>query len=179
MKFVPLSDTTLRLLVLDDPWLKRVFQGVIRSDHLPRHPSRTTRAAYIVNTDLTGEPGRHWLGLWKENEVCEVLDSYSLPLTTYDAPDLMDWLDQPPHWIRSERTLQALNSAACGYYALMFVKDRVRGHSMLQFVQSFSPVDLVTNDRRVGQSIRQWIVDELPGSRQSNVTHRQTKPLLS
>ena len=65
----------------------------------------------------------------------------------------MEWLDRWPHWIRSERTLQALNSAACGHYALTFLKDRVRGYSMLHFVQSFSLVDLVANDRRVGQYV--------------------------
>ena len=117
MEFVPLSDTTLRLLALDDPWLKRVFQGVVPSDRLPRRPSRTTRATYIVNTDPTGEPGRHWLGLWTEDDICEVFESYGLPLTSYDAPELMEWLDHWPHWIRSEQTLQALNSAACGHYA--------------------------------------------------------------
>ena len=52
-----------------------------------------------------------------------------------------------PHWIRSERTLQALNSTACE-----------------------SGVDLVGNDRRIGQRVRQWIVDELVDGRQSNVT---------
>ena len=90
MEFVPLSDTTLRLLALDNPWLKRLFRGVVPSDRLPRHPSRTTRAAYIVNIDPAGEPGRHWLGLWTEDDICEVFDSYGLPLTTYDAPELMD-----------------------------------------------------------------------------------------
>ena len=94
MEFVPLSDTTLRFLALDDPWLKRVFRGVVPSDRLPRRPSRTTRAAYIVNTYTAGEPGRHWLGLWTENDVCEVFDSYGLPLITYEAPELMEWLDR-------------------------------------------------------------------------------------
>ena len=86
MELVALSDRQLRALALSDPELKRVFQGVYPSDRLPERPSKTTRDAYIVNTDPAGEPGQHWLALWTEKGVCEVMDSYGLPLTVYDAP---------------------------------------------------------------------------------------------
>lgn len=56
MEFVPLSDTALRYLASDDPVLKRFFYGVYPSDMLPDQPPRTTRAAYIVNTDNVGWP---------------------------------------------------------------------------------------------------------------------------
>ena len=61
MEFVSLSDVILRHLALDDLILKRVFHCVHPSDGLLSRPSRTTRAAYIVDTDLRGEPGQHWL----------------------------------------------------------------------------------------------------------------------
>ena len=170
MGFVPLSETTL---ALDDPWLERVFRGVVLADRLPQYPSQITRATYIVNTDPEGEPGRHWLAISTENDVCKVLDSYGLPLTTYGAPDLLEWLDRRPHLLRSEQTLEALNSTACGHYALMFSKDRARGDSMLQFVQKFSLIDLVANDRRAGQCVGQWIIDEPQEGRQTNVTRHQ------
>ena len=83
MEFVPFSDTTLWFLALDDPCLKRVFRGVVPADRLPQNPSRTTQAAYIVNTVPEGDTRRHWLAIWSENNVWEVLDSYGLPLTTY------------------------------------------------------------------------------------------------
>ena len=113
VEFVLLSGTTLRFLALDDPVLKRVFCSVVPSDRLPRKPSRTTRAAYILKTDLVREHRRNCLALWTEHDVCEVLDSYGLPLTAYDAPRLLEWLDHWLHLLRSEQTLQALNSGAC------------------------------------------------------------------
>ena len=58
--------SVLRALALDDPQLRRVFQGVYPADQLPRSPPTTIRAAYIVNTDPAGEPGQRWLGLWTE-----------------------------------------------------------------------------------------------------------------
>ena len=39
MEFVALSDTVLRALALDNPQLRRVFQGVYPADQLPRSPS--------------------------------------------------------------------------------------------------------------------------------------------
>ena len=91
---MPLSDVALRHLALDDPVLKRVFHGVHPSNGLPSRPTRMTQAAYIVNTDPRGEPGQYWLGLWTENGTCEVIDSYGLSLTTYDAPEMETWLEQ-------------------------------------------------------------------------------------
>ena len=37
----------------------------------------------IVNTDKKGRPGKHWIVLWTRDQVCEVMDSYGLPLTIY------------------------------------------------------------------------------------------------
>ena len=47
--------------------------------------------------------------------------------------------------------------------------------TMLEFVQKFSPYDLVANDRRARQYMRHWIVDEMQESngRQSNMTRSE------
>ena len=53
-------------------------------------------------------PGQLWLGVWTEEGVCEVMDSYWLPLTVYEAPGFHEWIVR--HWkyvVRSEKTLQA------------------------------------------------------------------------
>ena len=137
MELVALSDRQLRALAFSDPELKRVFQGIYPSDRLPERPPKTTRGAYIVNTDPAGQPGQHWLGLWTDQGVCEVTDSYGLPLTAYDAPGLHKWIAK--HWkyvVRTDRTLQAYDSRACGHYAFAYLQDRVRGRSLLEFVET-------------------------------------------
>ena len=186
MEFVALSDTVLRYLAKDDPELKRVFWDVVPLDGLPRHPSTTTRAAYIVNTDPAGEPGQHWLAVWTEpSRGCEVFDSYGLPLQTYPAPGLHEWLAQWIPLYRSDMTLQALQSQACGHYALLFLKARARGVSFDEFLANFSPHDLVANDAKVAQQIRALIKEELsevdnavPG-RQGCVTFKENRRTLN
>ena len=97
-----------------------------------------------------------------EKNRCEVMDSYGLPITTYHVPDLERWLKDEWDSVQwNDRTLQALNSTACGHYALMFLKERVRRRTMLEFVQRFSPHDFVANDRAVGRQVRRQIVKEL------------------
>ena len=115
MEFVALSDTVLRALALDDPQLRRVFQGVYPADKLPRSPTKTVRAAYIVNTNPAGEPGQHWLGLWTEQNKCEIFDSYCLPLHVCKDPDLHQWWSQWKYLTRSDITLQAMDSQTCGH----------------------------------------------------------------
>ena len=162
MELVALSDRQLRALALSDPELKRVFQGVYPSDRLPAHPPKTTRGAYIVNTDPAGEPGQHWLGLWTEEGVCEVMDSYGLPLTVYDAPGLHEWIAKHCKYVvRTDRTLQAYDSRACGHYAFAYLQDRVRRRTLLEFVESFRDGDYVWNDHRVGERVRAWIQTKL------------------
>ena len=89
MEFVPLICPIEQLLALDNPWLKRVFDGVVPADRLTKNSARTTQAAYIVNTAPKDKPGWHWLAIWTKNDICEVLDSYGLPLTMYGAPNLL------------------------------------------------------------------------------------------
>ncbi|KAL9969555.1 hypothetical protein ACROYT_G021783 [Oculina patagonica] len=106
--------------------------------------------------------GRHWIALWTNGNVCEVLDSYALPLKVYQtAQPLQDWLDA--HWKYVERngqSLQSLFSQSCGDYALMYLIDRAEGRSMSQFEARFKKHDYVYNDHKVGQMLKQLISKE-------------------
>ena len=90
------------------------------------------------------------------------MDSYGLPLTVYEAPGFHEWIAK--HWkdvVRSDRTLQAYDSRACGHYAFVYLQDRVRRRTLLEFVESFRDADYVWNDHRVGQLVCDWIQTKL------------------
>ena len=152
MEFVALSDTVLPALALDDPQLRRVFQGVYPADQLPRSPPKTVRAAYIFNTDPAGESGQHWLGLWTEQNKCEIFDSYGPPLHVYKDPGLHQWWSQRKYLTRSDITLQAMDGQTCGHYALFFLKARVGRWSI---------DNLVLNDHKVAEDLERVIKREL------------------
>ena len=178
MEFVALSDTVLQALALDDPQLRRVFQGVYPAEKLPQSPTKTVRAAYIVNTDPAGEPGQHWLGLWKEQNKCEIFDSYGLPLHVHKDPELHQWWSQWNYLTRSDITLQATDSQTCGQYVLFFLKARAQGQTYEDFLGRCCTNNLVVNDHKVAQDLRRVIKRELqdevdaPPEGQSNVSRR-------
>lgn len=103
-----------------------------------------------------------------------MFDSYGLPLSTYTDPDLQRWFKQWKHVFQNQDTLQALDSQTCGHYALMYLKTRARGLSMQDFLSQWRGDNLVLNDHRVSQEIRNLIKqdldeeDTLPPSVQTN-----------
>ena len=160
MEFVPLNTRVLNYLARDDTVLKRYFYGTVAADKLPRHPVKQVSTGYIVNTDPVGEPGKHWLAIWTKGNVCEVMDSYGLPLSSYTDPELQRWFKQWKHVVQNQDTLQALDSQTCGHYALIYLKSRARGYSMQDFLSRWRGDNLVLNDR-VSQEIRNLIKQEL------------------
>ena len=56
--------------------------------------------------------------------------------------------------VRTDRTLQAYDSRACGHYAFAYLQDHVRRRTLLEVVESFRDGDYVWNDHRVGERVR-------------------------
>ena len=175
MEFVALSDTVLNHLARQDPDLNKALRGVFPADKLPTVPkTRVLSDAYIVNTDPEGQPGEHWLAIWTRNRVCEVFDSYGLPLSTYKNPQLQAWFKQWKEVITSDHTLQAMDSQTCGHYALLFLKAKARNESFQDFLAQWNSQNLVLSYRRAGEKIQRLIKTQLSrkelSCQQSNVS---------
>jgi len=151
MEFVAL-DTQLNVLADQDPYLKRVYEGTLPCDLLPQRPKK--KAAYIVNTDPAGQPGQHWIALWTQDNVCEVIDSYGLPLEWYGTTQpIVNWISKHwKHWVHNGTSLQGLHSYACGH-CLVYLKMKARGGSLQDFLALFSEHDYVKNDQKVGDMV--------------------------
>ena len=132
MEHVALNNVQLDYLARDDPTLNPVFYGTVACDRLPKSPVKTQPQGYIVNTDPHDQPGQHWLAVWTDGNVCEILDSYALPMDTYvQATPLRDWIVQ--YWkyvVTNGKSLQAISSKSCGDYALLYLKAKARGRTL-------------------------------------------------
>ena len=131
MEEVALSDQQLTYLAQQDPVLKSYFQGVFASDQLPDSPSKRT-SAYIVNTDPHDKPGRHWIAFWTDQGICEIMDSYALPLQYYQARPLERWTKKWKYIVSNGRPLQSLAIKSCGH-CLFYLKAKAKGYSMQDF----------------------------------------------
>ena len=117
-----------------------MFYGTVACDRLPKSPVKKRPQGYIVNTDPHDQPGQHWLAVWTDQNVCEVMDSYALPLERYEqATPLREWIVQ--HWkyvVTNGKSLQAISSKSCGDYALLYLKAKARGRTLQEFLNDFS-----------------------------------------
>ena len=100
-------------------------------DYRPK-PSHK-ECAYIVNTDEKGKSGEQWMALWTKGNVCEVMDSYGLPIEIYGAKPLEAWLRQWKFVVSNGQSIQKVNSKSCGHYALFFIKAKARLYTMSDF----------------------------------------------
>ena len=141
--------------------------GTVPCDGLPKSPVKNKPRAYIVNTDPHDKPGQHWIALWTQNNVCEVMNSYGLPLDMYpQAKPLKEWVMK--HWkyvVTNGRSVQGLHSQTCGHYALLYLKLKAQGGTLQDFLSYFSRYDRVKNDHKVGAILKnliQSIVSDIP-----------------
>ena len=163
MEKVALNNLQLDHLARSQPKLSCVFYGTVPCDRLPRTLPHEGPTTCIVNTDPHDEPGKHWIAIWTEGNVSEVMDSYGLPLEVYGTTGpIAEWLHRHfKYQLHNGQSLQSLFSQSCGDYALMYLIDRAEGRSMQQFLNRFKRNDYVNNDHKVGEMLRRLIVDEM------------------
>ena len=167
MEKVALNNVQLDHLAGNHPKLSGMFYGTVPCDRLPRTLPTETQYAFIVNTDPHDESGTHWIALWVNGNVCEIMDSYALPLKAYGttAP-LQEWLDRHfKYQVSNGMSLQSVFSQSCGGYALMFLIDRANRRSIDYFLNRFKKNDYVNNDHKVGQMVKRLIEKEVNWSK--------------
>ena len=160
MELVALSDRQLRALALSDPELKRVFQGVYPSDRLPERPPKTTRGAYIVNTDPAGEPGQHWLALWTDQGGVRSDGQLRVAVNRLRRPGIAR-MDREALEVRGAYRQDPAGLRQSGLWALcLCLPARPRAWTVPARVCG-NDDDYVWNDHRVGQRVRAWIETKL------------------
>ena len=132
MEKIALSNVQLDHLAYNHPDLGRFYGGTRACDKLPSTNPHEGIRAYIVNTDPHNKPGAHWIAIWADGEECELMDSFALSLRMYpDSEPLQQWIERHFHrCTMNSQSLQALTSNSCGDYALFYLIDKSRGHSM-------------------------------------------------
>ena len=174
MDFVPTTTDQLTLLAAQDSVLQPYFAGVFASDRLPSSPIKHKPQGYIVNVDRHRDRGSHWLGVWTDDDTCEVMDSFGMDVARYNIPWFEKWM-QDHFWTtrESRKTLQAINSESCGMYALSFLITRAMGISMEGYLSMFTTHDYVKNDHRIASWFKKMVKDTLVWERMKQEHPRQ------
>lgn len=106
------------------------FLGVFSADEAPmRLPTKASMypCAYVVNTDDSSKPGRHWVACYASSQHAplEFFDSYGKPPSAY--PDIR--LPSVQRRVRRFTTVsfQSPRSVVCGHYCVYYISKRAAG----------------------------------------------------
>jgi hypothetical protein len=131
----------LNCAISNDKVLKQQVIGIFPINKIP-----LTRmfypCGYIINTDVEGSPGKHWIAIYFINKnQADFFDSFGKSLNFYGIGQLGKGLNIT----YSSKVIQHEKSLMCGYYCLYFLYMKSRYYSLKQ-LQGIFTEDKTEND---------------------------------
>ena len=112
------------------------FNGVYSRDNLYKIKDGT----YVINLDEYSDIGTHWVALWVNNNVT-YFDSFGVE---HIPNEIMKFIEN-----RNIKTnifrIQAYDSIMCGYFCIGFIDFMLKGKSLTDYTNLFSPYDFKRN----------------------------------
>ena len=136
LPFHPLTNIEINEYYANEP----TFNGVYSRNNLP---NKIKKGAYVINLDEYENTGTHWIVLFvKTNEVI-YFDSFGIKHIPKDIEHDIGNKEIKASIFR----LQAYDSIMCGYYCIEFINYMLKGKTLLDYTNLFSPNDFKKNDQ--------------------------------
>ena len=133
--FHPLTNIEISEYYANEPR----FNGVYSRDNLPK---TIKKGAYIINLDEYENTGTRWIALFvKTNEVI-YFDSFGIEHIPKEINKFIN-NDIKSNIFR----IQAFDSMMCGYFCIEFINYMLKGKTLLDYTNLFSPNDFKKNDQ--------------------------------
>ena len=108
------------------------FNGVYSRDNLPNE----------INLDPYSDGGTHWNALYALNNNITYFDSFKVE----HIPEEIKKFINKPTVVPNIFRIQAYDSVMCGYFCIGFIDFMLKGKSLTDFTNIFSPNNLKRND---------------------------------
>ena len=141
-----MNEAEITRALLSNQATAQYFRGIIARNELCTMSTKGT-GYYIVNTDDSYGPGKHWTAVFIfEDNASEFFDSFA-KLPVYYGGCFRDFLTlSGPQYKVSRKCVQGLKSTACGHFCIYYVYHRCIGYSFEQILSMFSKTDFLKND---------------------------------
>ena len=146
LPFHPLTNIEISEYYSNEPR----FNGVYSRDNLPKI---TKKGAYIINLDEYENTNTLWMALFfKTNEVI-YFDSFGIEhipkeINKFICPKELGSAISSNKKIKANIfRIQAYDSIMCGYFCIEFINYVLKGKTLLDYTNLFSPNDFKKNDR--------------------------------
>ena len=140
LPFHPLANIEISKYYKNEPR----FNGVYSRNDLP---NKVKKGAYVINLYEYKNTGTHWISLFvKTNEVIYFNSSG----IEHIPKEINKFIGSNKKIKANIFRIQAYDSIMCGYFCIEFINYILKGKTLLDHTNLFSPNDFQKNDRTIG-----------------------------
>ena len=136
LPFHPLTNIEINEYYKNEPR----FNGVCSRNNLP---NKIKKGTYVVNLDEYENKGTHWVALFVKPKYAVYFDSFGIEHIPKEINKFIDSNDIKSNIFR----IQAYDSIICGYFCIEFINYMLKGKTLLDYTNLFSPNDFKKNDQ--------------------------------
>ena len=116
------------------------FNGVYSRNNLPK---TIKKSAYVINLDEYKNTGMHWIALFVKPKYTVYCDSFGIEPIPKEIKHAIGNKEIKANIFR----IQAYDSIMCGYFCIEFINYILKGKTLLDYTNLFSPNDFKKNDQ--------------------------------
>ena len=141
LPFHPLTNIEISEYYKNEPR----FNGVYSRNNLP---NKIEKGAYVINLDEYENTGTHWVSLFVKDNKVVYFDSFGIEDISKEINKFIGNNKIKSNIININifRT-QAYDSIMCEYFCIEFINYMLKGKTLLDYTNLFSPNDFEKNDR--------------------------------
>ena len=136
LPFHPLRNIEINEYYKNEP----IFNGVYSRNNLQ---NKIKKGAYVINLDEYKNTGTHWVALFVKTNETIYFDSFSID----HIPKEIDKFIGNKKIKASIFRIHAYDSIMCGYFCIEFINYMLKGKTLLDYTNLFSPNDFKKNDQ--------------------------------
>ena len=156
MPFHPLTNVEISEYYKNEP----KFNSEYSRNNLPK---TIKKGAYIINLDEYKNTGTHWIALFVKPKYAVYFDSFGIEYIPKEINEFIRSKELGPAVGNNDMTkssaiariksnifrIQAYDSIMCGYFCIEFINYMLKGKTLLDYINSFSPNDFKKNDQAI------------------------------
>ena len=136
LPFHPLTNIEISEYYKNEPR----FNGVYSRNNLP---NKIKKGAYVINLDEYENTGTHWVSLFVKPKYTVYFDSFGIEHISKEINKFIGNNDIKSNIFR----IQAYDSIMCRYFCIEFINYMLKGKTLLDYTNLFSPNDFKKNDQ--------------------------------
>ena len=136
LPFHPLTNIEISEYYKNEPR----FNGVYSRDKLS---NKIKKGAYVINLDEYQNTGTHWISLFVKPKYAVYFESFGVEHISKEINKFIGNKKIKASIFR----IQAYDSIMCGYFCIQFINYMLKGKTLLDYTNLFSPNDFKKNDR--------------------------------